>query len=114
MLARRAPMARTQMRRTPKKRAPAAVQRYWNALPHGCAVCGDDAVLHHLLAEAPGKASRRDHWFVVKLCPNHHNMGTHSVHGLGSEAAFERVTGVDLVALAVRNRENFLGAMEVF
>jgi hypothetical protein len=71
----------------------------------GCAAAA--LVIHHLLASAPGKVSRRDHWFVVLICPRHHNMGTKSVHSLGSEAAFAREWGVDLVAVAVRNLEEY-------
>jgi hypothetical protein len=55
------------------------------------------------MADAPGKVRRRDEWFVVLLCSRCHNMGTKSVHLLGSEAMFMRETGVDLVAVAVAN-----------
>jgi hypothetical protein len=83
-------------------------QRYheWLRTKARCqvATCGArHLIIHHLLAHAPGKFSRRDHWFVVLICAQHHNMGKISVHGLGSEAAFLRETGVDLVAAAVRN-----------
>lgn len=80
---------------------------YWNTLPDVCEGCGStqDIVVHHVLANAPGKQGRRDHWLIVKLCPRCHNMGTDSVHLLGSEAKFKLKTGVDLVAIAVSNRD---------
>jgi hypothetical protein len=82
-------------------------ERFWSRLPKLCQVpgCHQEAVTHHLMAQAPEKQGRRDHWFVVKLCPGHHNMGDVSVHGLGSEAAFKRETGVDVVGIAVYNRD---------
>jgi hypothetical protein len=67
----------------------------------GCGKVGE--AIHHLLARAPGKGKRRDHNFVVILAHACHNGRSDSVHGLGSEAAFERVHGVDLVAVAVEN-----------
>lgn len=86
-------------------------QRYhdWLRAKGRCQTCGTavDLVVHHLLAAAPGKVGRRDHWFVVLICAGDHNMGTKSVHALGSEAAFLRETGVDLVAIAVRNLEDY-------
>lgn len=71
-----------------------------------CAVpgCNRESILHHVMHMA-GKTRRRDHRFVVPLCPDHHNMGDASVHLLGSEAAFLRVHGVDLVALAMMEWE---------
>lgn len=66
-----------------------------------------DLVIHHLLARALGKQGRRDHWFVVLISSDLHNLGTISVHQLGSEAAFLRETGVDLVAIAVHNLEEY-------
>jgi hypothetical protein len=93
----------------PKTVEPTAEQqRYhdWLRTKGRCQVAGcykRHLVLHHLLAHAPGKVGRRDHWFVVLICAMHHNMGKISVHGLGSEAAFLRETGVNLVAAAVRN-----------
>lgn len=110
-LKQRKPLSREPMRRKPRPAVPATVQRYWDSLPSRCEGCGhwDHArelvVIHHILAEAPGKIGRRDDTLVVKLCPLCHNMGTKSVHLLGSEAAFKRETGVDLVAIAVRNRD---------
>lgn len=103
-------MKRSPMKRTRKRSAPAAVERYWDSLPDYCQACWDvcDLVIHHLLAEAPGKLSRRDHMLVNRLCARCHNMGTVSVHLLGSEAKFEEMTGVDLVAIAVRNRDEWM------
>lgn len=67
----------------------------------GCGRVGE--AIHHLLARAPGKGRKRDHWFVVLLAHACHNQGRDSVHMLGSEAAFEEAHGVDLVAIAVSN-----------
>lgn len=87
----------------------AAEQRYWDTLGDLCMACGKHGtVVHHILANAPGKAGRRDHFLVVKVCPGCHNMGTNSVHLLGSESAFLAKTGVDLVAIAVANRDDYL------
>jgi hypothetical protein len=82
--------------------------RYWESLPDICVACGKPGTVpHHILAPAPGKRGRRDHMLVVRLDPHCHNIGTYSVHLLGSEAAFLRETGVDLVAIAVRNRDEW-------
>lgn len=85
-------------------------QAYWNALERRCNVCGSavDTVIHHILARLPQKIRQRDHRFVAVLCAQHHNMSDCSVHMLGSEAAFEEATGVDLVDIAVRNWGAFL------
>ncbi len=58
-------------------------------------------VIHHIM-HMPGKRCRRDHRYVVPLIPAFHNMGDNSVHGLGGEAKFKEVHGIDLVAWAVR------------
>lgn len=91
----------------PRTVEPTAEQRAYHAWLRQdarCEVCNDiTQVIHHLLSVAPGKVGRRDHWFMVNLCPEHHNIGTKSVHLLGSEAAFFREHGVDLVAVAVNN-----------
>jgi hypothetical protein len=123
MLARHTPLrAKTPMRRTTpvRKVARKAVSRgikpnadeqaYWDTLGDVCMGCGrhGGTVVHHILANAPGKGSRRDHMLVVKLDPGCHNLGTNSVHLLGSEAAFLAKTGVDLVAIAVTNRDDYL------
>lgn len=123
MLARKAPLrAKTEIRRTApvRKVARKAISRgilpdaealaYWATLGDLCMGCdrGGETVIHHILANAPGKGKRRDHMLVVKLCPHCHNMGTNSVHLLGSEARFRDVTGVDLVAIAVANRDDYL------
>ena len=85
-----------------------------------CEACkrGGDLVIHHILASVRGKVGRRDHWYVVLLCPGCHNMRADSVHGLGSEAAFYRAHTVDLVAASIgrlrlwsdKNRECWRGA----
>ena len=88
--------------------ASAVEQRFWDSLPPLCVACGAaDAVIHHILSHHPAKRGRRDHLFVVRLCPQCHNMGTQSVHLLGSERAFLRERGVDLVAIAARNLETW-------
>lgn len=61
---------------------------------------GGDLVLHHILASFPGKR-RRDERYVVILCPACHNMGTYSVHLLGSETRYYDHHGVDLVGIAI-------------
>lgn len=79
-------------------------EAYWQSLPASCVVCrGVDAIIHHILSPLPEKIGRRDHWFVVRLCPQCHNMGTQSVHLLGSERAFQRVHGIDLTRVAQNN-----------
>lgn len=65
----------------------------------GCLICGQPANVHHVM-RAPGKRRRRDDRFVVPLCREHHQ-GDSGVHGLGSEAAFLALWGVDLAAWAV-------------
>lgn len=65
----------------------------------GCGAPGHH--IHHILAHAPDKAGRRDHWLVVLLCAGCHNGRSDSVHGLGSEAAFMAIHRVDLVAVAL-------------
>lgn len=89
-------------------------QHYWawlRAIIGRCEACGTRAHLniHHLLARAPGKGGRRDHWFVSLICAAHHT-GTEGVHGLGSEAKFQAVHGVDLVAIAVARLEEYRNA----
>lgn len=119
-------MKRTPLRRkreTPRRKAPERVvsarlkpkagqepsdeQRRFHAhlrgLPCQCGCGRPSECFHHLMAPAPGKVGRRDHWFGVGLTHECHNLGTKSVHLLGSEAAFQREHGVDLVAVAVEN-----------
>ena len=69
----------------------------------GCAVpgCANPPVIHHIMS-ASGKRRRRDHRFVIGLCPEHHNMGRTSVHMLGSEELFSRVHGVDIVQRSIK------------
>lgn len=84
---------------------PTAEQARYHAHLRATALCegcgGRGHHIHHLLASAPGKTGRRDHWFVVLLCAGCHNGRSDSVHLLGSEARFLEVHGVDLVAVAV-------------
>lgn len=88
----------------------ANVHRYWETLERRCVVCGaGDTVIHHILARLPEKVRQRDHRFVAVLCPTHHNMGDTSVHMLGSEAAFQKATGVDLVDIARENWNRYDG-----
>jgi len=87
------------------------VKEYWNSLERRCVVCGaGDTVIHHILARLPQKVRQRDHRFVVVLCATGcHNFGPDSVHMLGSEAAFQEATGIDLVAIAIENWSAFNG-----
>lgn len=102
-------LKRSPIRRTPRKAIPKAVKRYWDSLPDACPVCAaPGTVIHHVMADAPAKTSRRDDYVVSRLCPFHHNMGSSSVHLLGSEKAFHLLHGVNLVAIAVRNRDEWL------
>lgn len=92
-------------RMRPKASRPptAEQQRYhlWLRQRAKCEAGGTgDLVLHHILAFTPGKQGRRDHWFVVLISADLHNISEKSVHGLGSEAKFLREHGVDLVAIA--------------
>lgn len=90
----------------PRTVEPTAEQRRyhdWLRERGACEACGvqHDLVLHHILARAPGKVGRRDHWFCVILCAPDHNGRADSVHGLGSEAAFAEKVRIDLVAIAI-------------
>ena len=66
----------------------------------GCLVCRSPASVHHIM-HAPGKATRRDHRWIVPLCRAHHQ-DRWGVHGLGSERAFQEHYGIDLLAEAQR------------
>jgi hypothetical protein len=72
----------------------------------GCLACGRPAEVHHILDAAPGKATRRDHWFVAPLCPDHHR-GPLGVHSLGRERQFLARHSVDLVSWATEARERW-------
>lgn len=86
------------------------VKEYWNSLERRCVVCGaGDTVIHHILARLPEKVRQRDHRFVTVLCLRHHNDGPGSIHGEGTEAKFQEVTGVDLVAIARTNWSAYNG-----
>lgn len=74
---------------------------------YGCIICRQEAVIHHVMSDVPGKVGRRDDRFVIPLCPTHHNMGNDSVHLLGSERKFEQVHGVNIPTVAVMLRERF-------
>lgn len=92
--------------KTPEQEAFHASLRYYpdgrnRPCQCGCGRIGE--ATHHLLANAPGKGPKRDHWFVVRLAHACHTFGRDSVHMLGSEVAFEEAHGVDLVAVAVSN-----------
>lgn len=67
----------------------------------GCLACGKPANVHHIMGENGmvgdmRKLKRRDHRFIVPLCHDHHQ-GSHGVHGLGSERAFNEMYGIDLI-----------------
>jgi hypothetical protein len=106
---RKAPERVPHARLKPKASAPpTAEQERFHAslrgLPCQCGCGRPGECTHHLLASAPGKVGRRDHWFVVRLSNHCHNGARLSVHGLGSEARFQRETGAaDLAAVAAAN-----------
>lgn len=85
--------------------ADADEKAYWNSLDRKCVACGScsDTVIHHILAGIAEKVRRRDHRYVVVLCPGCHNGRADSVHGLGSEERFAQRHGVCLVTIAIRN-----------
>ena len=88
------------------------VKRYWETLERKCVACGrtDATVIHHILAPMAEKMRKRDHRFVVILCPDRcHNFHPDSIHGLGSEAKFLATHGIDLIAIARTNWSNFNG-----
>jgi hypothetical protein len=90
------------------KEAPTALERKHHARlrEKPCCVpgCTNPSILHHIM-HMDGKERRRDHRYVVNLCPTHHNMGDLSVHLLGGEARFLAVHMIDLVAIAVNEWE---------
>jgi len=78
---------------------------------HGCLVCCLQAVPHHIM-HMDGKEMRRDHRYVAPLCNTvHHNFGKYSVHILGGEAQFKEHHGIDLVAWAIDNWNEFKGGL---
>lgn len=87
------------------------VKRYWETLGRKCVACGrsDETVIHHILAPMAEKLRKRDHRFVVILCPGCHNGNDTSVHLLGSEALFLERTGICLVAIARNNWSRYDG-----
>jgi hypothetical protein len=73
-----------------------------------CIVSNEYVICVHHLMKAPGKRTRRDHRWVIPIAPRLHNMGDDSIHGLGSEEAFERKHGLVpgfLIAWAKREWE---------
>jgi hypothetical protein len=105
-------VAHTRIKEKASRGPNAEEKRYWDSLPKRCVACPERAtvVIHHIMADIAGKRARRDHRFVVVLCPTCHNMGTNSVHLLGSEEEFQRVRGTDLVTIAIIGWEKFGGA----
>lgn len=94
-------------------RAPnAAEKRHMDRLAQwACIACGERPVhLHHVM-KAEGKQMRRDHRYVVPLCPDCHQ-GPLGVHGLGSEARFEEYWSVPSLAIAARTAWEASEAME--
>jgi hypothetical protein len=108
LLIQRKPLERrSRLRAKPRRGAVGDAARFQaslRGLPCQCGCGRWGECTHHILADAPGKKARRDEWFVVRLSHHCHNRGNVSVHLLGSEAAFQRETGVDLVAAAISNK----------
>lgn len=74
---------------------------YVRSLPcYGCGIYGQSEA-HHILNDAPGKRFRRDHMFLVLLCPACHR-GPEGVHGNGSERKWCVANGKDTASEAVR------------
>lgn len=73
----------------------------------GCLICNGPAECHHVRTGHRAKDDAR----VVPLCAEHHR-GRFGFHGLGSEAAFAAMYGVDLssVALQLAGESPYLGA----
>jgi len=86
----------------------AAVQAYWDTLPHECIHCGshDRVNVHHII-HVNYQRITKDDWLVVKLCHSCHQTGPQAVHRLGGERQFLEETGTDLVQLATLNRHNY-------
>jgi len=98
------PKLRPTKRIKPKAKAPptAEERRHKDTVAcMACIGCGAFGVeLHHAM-KVIGKVRRRDDRFIVPLCPTCHR-GPKGVHGLGSEEAFEKLTGVNISAEAVK------------
>lgn len=62
----------------------------------GCGVSGKSEA-HHTLLKFEEKRWRRDHRFLIPLCPSCHT-GRYGVHGLGSEALWCERNGKDTEA----------------
>lgn len=113
MLHTRTPLKRTQMRRTPAKRASAAERRHMDRVAEmGCLVCGADAEVHHVHSDGYQRLTKTNRR-VAPLCPWHHRQGPDAVHSLG-HGGFTITHGIDLLAWADREWENSNGATEVF
>ncbi|WP_160732377.1 hypothetical protein [Pelagerythrobacter marinus] len=68
---------------------------------YGCGIHGQSEA-HHIMLDCPGKRwKRRDHRFLVPLCPDCHR-GPEGVHGVGCEAKWCERNGKDTAAEAVR------------
>lgn len=91
------------------KKAERRHKGYIKSLP--CIGCGIQGIseAHHVLADAPDKRWRRDHWFLVPACPDCHR-GPDGIHGTGNEAEWAAARGLDLLAAARSYREERLAA----
>lgn len=73
----------------------------------GCLVCRAPAEIHHVMDTGLGKERRRDHRYVVPLCPEHHR-GPRGVHGLGRERQFkDEYDGLDLLKWSIEAWDKF-------
>ena len=59
----------------------------------GCVVCRGPAEIHHVRTGNQARDDRR----VVGLCAGHHRLNKDAFHKLGSNEAFFKVHGIDLV-----------------
>lgn len=64
----------------------------------GCGSCNVE--LHHTMLAVPGKVHRRDHRFQIPVCAECHR-GRNGIHGIGSEAKWGEMMGVDTARIAL-------------
>lgn len=121
-LQRKAPMQRSRMKRSSKRKAATKIEReYMGAQADaGCILCrylglGDTPAEIHHLRHGVGAGQRNSHRMSIPLCPEHHR-GATGYHGLGRRE-FERVYGVtemDLWEMAQKQNPATVGAVPGF